>query len=46
MINFLKKLIIVAVGLLILVGIPYYFGVRFFIVSWIPALVAMTVLDE
>ena len=44
--NYTKKLLTLAVGAIILIGIPYYAGWIWLVVSWFPALVAMAYLDS
>ena len=43
---YIRRLIALAIGTAILIGIPYQFGVGFILLSWIPALFAMLYLDE
>ena len=41
-----KRLIILVVVLTILVGIPFYFGMWWFLISWFPAIFAWAYLDR
>lgn len=45
--EFIRRLVILIIGLAIFIGIPAYFNTTgLLMLSWIPALVAMTFLDE
>lgn len=46
MTQFIKRLIILFIGLVILIGIPYLFGYWYILISWFISLVSMRYLDE
>lgn len=44
--KFLKKLTILIMGLVVLIGIPYFFGAGWLLGSWLPALFVMIYLED
>lgn len=46
MLIFLKRILILIIGLAIMIGVPYQFGWGWLFGSWIPALFAVTYLED